>query len=127
MNEPSFLPPPPQIAEPPASGHSPLGIVSFVIGLLATFLLCAALGLSMYTNSASLAYQTHQTVLQVVGFMALCSGGVGFIGLVLGIVSVVQKGKNKLFGIIGLVLCALNVIGLCLIMGLGVIASAGSL
>jgi hypothetical protein len=122
MNEPSFLPPPPQTIEPPARGQSVLGIVSFVIGLLALLILCGSLGLSLYTSRGALDYSTHQTMLQVVGFGVLCSGGIGFIGLVLGIVAVVQKNQKKVFGIIGLTMCALDVLGLCLIMVLGLVA-----
>ena len=126
MNEPSFLPPPPQPPEAPARGHSVLGIISFVVGLLAALTLCIAMGLSMYTSQGSLDYSTHQTMLQVVGFGVLCSGGIGFVGLVLGIISVVQKAQNKIFGIIGLVISALDVLGLCLIMVLGLIAKSAS-
>jgi hypothetical protein len=119
MNEPIFLTPPPPPPAPSERKHSPWGIAGFIGGLLTVFSLCACLGLSFYDNSASLGYSMHETVLQVVGFMAICSGGLGVLSLILSIVGLVQQARSKVFAIIGLVLSLLTDLALCLILLLG--------
>ena len=54
-----------------------------------------------------------------VGFLGICSMVISLVGVGLGIAGVVQKVQSKVFPIIGLVLSALVLLGMCGIMLLG--------
>jgi hypothetical protein len=49
------------------------------------------------------------------------------VGLSLGIAAVAQKNAKKVFGILGLVVNALIVLGICTLMGINILSVTGSL
>ncbi|MEW5941098.1 MAG: hypothetical protein AB1750_15635 [Chloroflexota bacterium] len=123
MYEPANLPP---AIETPATEEkpTPLGIAALVVGILSVLGICGTFGLSYFSRSAD--FQTAETFNTAVGLLAICSMGVSLLGVVLGIVGVVQKSPKKAMPIIGLVLSALALIVMCGIMLLG-FAIMGSL
>ena len=112
---------PPPVAPPPPlpvqKKHSGVGIASFVIGILSALGVCLTFGLSFYAQSAS--SQTSSSITSAVGFLGMCSMVISLVGVGLGIAGVVQKVQSKVFPIIGLVLSALVLLGMCAIMLLG--------
>ena len=126
MNDSSFPPPITTLPPPPPDlkKHSSIGIVAFVMGILDILGVCLMFGLSLYSQDAPA--NTSDTLTSVVGFMAICLVIVSIVGVVLGIIGVVQKAQSKVFAIIGLVLNALVLLGICVIMAIGM-AALGSL
>ena len=112
---------PPPVAPPPPlpvqKKHSGVGIASFVIGIVSVLGVCVTFGLSFYAQSAS--SQTSSSMTSTVGFLGICSMVISLVGVGLGIAGVVQKVQSKVFPIIGLVLSALVLLGMCGIMLLG--------
>ena len=112
---------PPPVAPPPPlpvqKKHSGVGIASFVIGIVSMLGVCLTFGLSFYAQSAG--SQTSSSMTSAVGFLGICSMVISLIGVGLGIAGVVQKVQSKVFPIIGLVLSALVLLGMCGIMLLG--------
>lgn len=98
--------------------HSPLGIASMIVSIIAAVGLCLTLGLSVYGETTS---TPTDAFLSIVGFAAICSGAMGLIGLGLGIGALFQKAQSKVFSIIGLVLGAVVSLALCVIIVIGLL------
>ncbi len=114
---------PPLPTPPVAMKHSTLGIISFVLALVAFLVFCIDLIIVLAMgdkNPANLTFNPIDTVLScMAGFIAL-------VGLALGIAAVVDKKKKKLFGILGLVFSALYLLAYCVLIGINLIRLAGS-
>jgi len=103
---------------PAQNKPSGLGLAALIAGIVAVLVVCLTVGLSF--ASTSMAPRTAETVTSIVGLTAICSLGLGLIGMGLGIAGVLQKAQSKMFAIIGLVLSAVAFLVMCGIMGLGV-------
>lgn len=102
--------------------HSGLGIASFVISLLNGPLM---LGLVIAAGAmVEGGMSENEPGMAVVGLVLIGSIVMSVIGLVLGIVACVQKDRKKLFGIIGLIINGLTVLGIGLIMIIGIAQGA---
>lgn len=118
-SSPSYSPPPVEpVVEPPHQKHSVLGIISFVLALLAMMIVCVDMVI-IFSLSGGLqvnpAYNWIDTALScLAGIMAVVALG-------LGIGAVVQKDTKKIFGILGIVFSALFLIGYCFIMAINLI------
>ncbi len=116
---PSYSPPPFEpVVEPSPQKHSVLGIISFVLALLAMLIICVDMVI-IFSLSGGLqvnpAYNWIDTAFScLAGIMALVALG-------LGIGAVVQKNTKKVFGILGIVFSALFLIGYCVIIGINLI------
>jgi len=102
--------------------HSVLGIISFVIGILASLLLCITFAIAGFSSPQTFGTSLYENMMTVIGLMACASGGMSVLGLGLGIGGVIQKAQSKVFGIIGLVVNGLLLLGFCGLMLLGIIA-----
>jgi hypothetical protein len=121
MYDTSFTPPP--VGEKPK--HSPLGIASFVASLVALLTMCGFFAFSYIIGSQG---ATNSQSMGIVAWVFICTLGLSTLaGIGLGIAAVVQKGTNKVFGILGLVFSSLLLLGFCLLMlfGVGIIALVG--
>jgi hypothetical protein len=87
------------------------------MGILSVLSVCLVFVLSYSSSNAS--YSTADTLTTMVGILAICTIVLSLVGVGLGIGGVVQKAQSKVFAIIGLVLNALVLIGLCGILLLG--------
>jgi len=103
---------------PAQNKQSGLGLAALIVGIVAVLVVCLTVGLSF--SSTNMAPRTAETVTSIVGLTAICSLGLGLIGMGLGIAGVIQKAQSKMFAIIGLVLSAVAFLVMCGIMGLGV-------
>jgi hypothetical protein len=103
--------------------YSPIGIASFIIGIVSLLSVCAFFALSLYTQNSS----ANSSLTSLVGFLVICTIVISLVGIGLGIGGVVQKAQSKVFSIIGLVLNALVLIGLCglMVIGLAALSSLG--
>jgi hypothetical protein len=97
----------PAVVEP--AGNSGVGIATFAIGLVACLgqLVPVAGFLVLFLSRQYSPSQPTQTWLDISTFTSLCSclsPGLAVFGIGLGIASLVQRGRSKKFGTIGLVL-----------------------
>ena len=103
----------------PVLRHSWLGIASFVLALAAILVMCGDVALVMGLSGGldiSPRYNALDTLLS-------CGAAIlAAIGLGLGIAAVVQKNTKKLFGILGLVLSALYLLGYCALVGINILS-----
>ncbi|RIX52413.1 hypothetical protein D3P08_13125 [Paenibacillus nanensis] len=112
--------------------HSGLGIASFVLAIVSILALIIGIIMSVaaaanYMNvspsdieSEILAGSGEEFAAFVgAGLLMMLSIGLSIIGLVLGIIGLVIKNRKKIFGIIGVILNALLILGLVLLMALG--------
>ncbi|MBH5318546.1 hypothetical protein I6N90_12095 [Paenibacillus sp. GSMTC-2017] len=111
----SFAPLPGNEA-PIVKKHSGLGIASFILALLS--IVCYIASVALIGSSSSeiinggLNYQTEQEVLDSelfpmlagAGLAIIAAIGLGFIGLILGIIGACMKNRKKLFSVLGIVL-----------------------
>jgi hypothetical protein len=132
--------PPPVFGEEPAAAparQSGLGIASFVIGLVSIVVMIvgfvaivAALGDYISPDGTidpnaidpmELGASMMVGVLAVLGSLAI-----SFVGLILGIIGIVAKNRRKVFGIIGVVLNALLLVGFLGLFVLGLLMGAAA-
>src|SRR5215469_7913744 len=91
--------------------HSGVGIVSFIISLLAGFFMLVVLviaGLLSAQNPMGARPGPAQALVGVGMFLLL---GMDFVAVALGIAALCQAQRNKLFGILGLVIAGVTIIG----------------
>lgn len=118
----SYSPPPP--AEPSIEAvpqkHSTLGIVSFVLAILAMLIICFDLVLIFSLSGGLMVNQSYGWIDTVLS----CLGGIlALVALGLGIGALTQKNTKKTFGILGVVFSALFLLGYCAIIGINVISA----
>ncbi len=105
-------PPPPPPPLPAAPKHSVLGIVSFILAILAVTIFCGGVAIYLALGGPGNPPEGFQSIDTIIscgaGFLAL-------VGLGLGIAAVVQKNTKKLFGILGLIFNALYLLAYCVI------------
>jgi hypothetical protein len=106
--------------------HSGIGIASFVIGILVVIMLCITFAVAGGSSGISSTGSSYSNLMTGIGLLACGTIALALVGVGLGIGGIVQKNVKKVFGIIGLVLNALVLLGLCGIVALGIMAS-GSL
>jgi hypothetical protein len=109
--------------EGPAPRHSGLGIASFTLSLVVGIGEFALMGTAGYMTARGPGGMDPQSPVAV-GMGLLMMGGVllAFLGAALGFASLFQRGRKRVFGILGLLfngLILLGVIGLILV-GIGV-------
>lgn len=129
MYDPNFPPPvssQPLVPPPPpiAVKHSGLGIASFIMGILVIIGVCITFGVAGGSANVSTMDTSYDSLMTGIGLLACGTIAVALVGLVLGIIAVVQKNTKKVFGIIGLVLNALVFLGLCGVIAIGMIANS---
>ncbi len=109
---------PPPIVPPPAPverKYSPIGIASFVIGIVSLLSVCGFFALSLLMQDSA----STDSLNTLIGFLVICTIVISVVGVGLGIGGIVQKAQSKVFAIIGLALNALVLLGLCLLMVIG--------
>lgn len=112
--------------------HSGLGIASFVLAIISilAFLLSIIMIFAAASNVAHLSPTEIESELMAGGgeeFAAVLGGGllimlaigISIIGLILGIIGLVIKNRKKIFGILGVVLNGLIVLGIVFLMVIG--------
>ena len=110
MNDFSFTPPPPPL--PVEHKHSPLGIASSIVSVIAFGLVCVFFGYAYFLGSSGTSIASDAEA--ILGLALMCA--VPFftmIGLGLGIAALFQPYPNKVFGILGLVFNAILMLGFC--------------
>ncbi|MCR2804370.1 hypothetical protein [Paenibacillus soyae] len=119
--------------------HSGLGIASFVLALVAvlTIVIGIIMSVAAVASSPDFMNATEDEIatdileggggefatLMGAGLLMLLSIGISIVGLILGIIAVVLKNRKKVFGIIGLILNALMVLGVVMLFAIGLVAS----
>ncbi|MBN2022695.1 MAG: hypothetical protein JW809_07855 [Pirellulales bacterium] len=112
-----FAPPPPR------ERHSRLGIASFVLALLSGFAIVAAFS-AIFVMAIDAPQRRPDTLFALaIGTTILASMAVSFVGLALGIASVVQSTRKRVFGILGLVFNTILFFAMCGIMAIGFVVS----
>ena len=112
MNDSSF---PPSVAPeqiPAQKKHSGVGIASLLISILFIVTLCLSFTLSMNSYKFSTAIQPAISKVTLILFFG--SFLIGIVGIGLGIAGTVQKKRKRVFGIIGLSMNILILLGICL-------------
>jgi hypothetical protein len=113
--------------------HSRLGIASFIVGIVALFVLCLGMVLAfVYAGSIATQDLTSQITLSsplVLGLGALlCASPVlSLVGFVLGLLAVVQKNDKRTFGILGCIINILVIFVFGVLFVIGLVAQSGSL
>ena len=126
MNEPAFN----TLQSPPLENPKKpvLGILSCVAGILSILLFCGMFVLvySIAGQSGFDPTQMNYEALTNLGLGVIALGGlsifISLIGLILGVVGVIQKNTPKAWAIIGLVLNILILVGYCAFFSLSIIA-----
>lgn len=128
MYDPNFPPPvtADPLAPPPpvAQKHSGVGIASFVIGILSLIMVCITFIVAGGSGGVSEYSSSYESLMTGIGLLACGTIALTLVGVVLGIVGVAQKNVKKLFAILGLSANGLVMLSLCLIIVIGMIASA---
>jgi magnesium-transporting ATPase (P-type) len=130
MNEDIYTPVPfPPVME--GGKQSKIGIASFVVSILGVIIFCVVLVISVWyamsivQNNPTAAQNPLQVIDQSsmvfisVTILSWCGPILSLIGVVLGIVSIVQKKDKKAFGVIGLVIGGLFLLVSCLLLVFG--------
>ena len=121
----SSLPTPPVVE---GQKQSKIGIASFVVSLIALLIFCAGFIVSFgygfsvaMKNPLNPQVDQSSSIVLITGAVLCLSLVAAVAGLILGIVSVVQKTEKKTFGIIGLVIGALITTVYCLLFVFGIV------
>ena len=104
---------------PPAT-HSTLGIIAFimsVVALVGEFALVVWAGVMEASSPGGI--DENDPVAVVVGLFLFFGILVALVGLGLGIAAVAQRDRKKLFGILAIIFSAVTILGTCGLMGLG--------
>jgi hypothetical protein len=131
MYDSSFAPPP--LTAPDTRKHSRIGILSFVIGILAALVICLTIlllfgyGFSMALQSPNSPVDQGSPAFLALVFLIFASPVLSLVGVGVGIGAVMEKSEKKLFGILGLVLNLLIVSAFCLLMVIGISGQSGGL
>ncbi len=108
-------------APQPALKHSGLGVASFIISMLGgpgMFLMLVVAGVLAASVPGG---KMDESSPAAVGLGLVLIGGIAFalVGVGLGIAGVAQKGRKKLFAVLGLVFNSLIVLGVAALMVIG--------
>lgn len=108
----------------PALKHSGLGIASFVLSLITGLGEFLGIGLAGTVTAAN-PNVTDETSQVFMWIGSLVCGGLvlNILGVILGIVGLVQPGQKKVFSTLGLIFNVILVLGIALLMIIGVAAS----
>lgn len=100
--------------------HSGFGIASFSLSLLTGFLIFIFVLVAGAAETLSPGGMDETSITAIaIGFAILASGGLTFVALALGIVSLFQKDRSKIFGILGTVVSALVILGTVALVAFG--------
>ncbi|GGE39674.1 hypothetical protein GCM10007421_12030 [Halopseudomonas oceani] len=100
--------------------HSGIGIASFVLSIVSAiliFLLIIFAGVLETTTPGGM--DEESAVAIVVGLLLFLFMGMSLVGFGLGIGGLVQKGRNKIFAILGTVFSGLTIVGAVMLLLLG--------
>jgi hypothetical protein len=111
----------------PGSGpkQSGLGIASLVVAIAAgatAFALVVVAGMMEVSTPGGMDEESPQAILVGLGIFGVL--GLNFLGLGLGVAGIVQPDRSRVVAILGLVLNALVILGLCGLMALGTALAA---
>jgi len=105
--------------------HSGVGIASFVAGIVALLMIVGAFGLAVVAIAGDPhAKEPPREAFALIGLLMVGGGLVALIGTGLGIGSCCQGERKKVFGVIGLVMNGLLLLGGIGVILIGVLASA---
>lgn len=110
----------PYEVDQPGFRHTGLGIASFIIALVVGFLafaLVAVAGVLEATTPGGLDEDSPAAMFLGLGLFALVF--VNIIGLILGFAGIFQARRNKTFGVLGVVIGSLTLIGMALLLVFG--------
>jgi uncharacterized BrkB/YihY/UPF0761 family membrane protein len=99
--------------------HSGVGIVSFVISLVAGFLMVVVIGMAGVLSAHHAPGTRHNPAQAIVGLGMFALLGLDLVAVALGIAALCQAQRNKLFGILGLVFSGVTILGTFGLMVLG--------
>ena len=105
-------------AKPEEQSHSPFGIASFTLSLLAGALILLIFTGSIITIFVSGNIEENPTV-NVIGWSVLLSAALSFIALVLGIVGILHKQRKKVFSVLGTIFSLILISGITFFMVFG--------
>ena len=111
-------PPPPPPADNPRNMP---GIVSFILGLLSWLPFCGSFAMNAMIGQV---LPNTAAVNQTINAMIICTGVLALVGVILGIVGLLQREKKKVFAIIGLILNLLSGCAFSVVMLLGMVLPA---
>ncbi len=115
--EPTDISPPP----PAETRHSYLGIASFVLSILTGLAIIGLIGVAGYmeqTTEGGLHEESPQAV--IIGLALIALVFICLLSLGLGVGSFFEKGRKKVFGVIGVVIAALTVVFSILLVAVGI-------
>ncbi len=135
-----MTPYPPVFGEEPAAApvrQSGLGIASFVIGLISIVVMIIGFVATVAAlrefispdgtiDPATIDPMEVGTSMIIGGLAILGSLAISFVGLILGIIGIVQKNRRKVFGIIGVVLNGLLLVGFLGLFVIGLLLGASA-
>ena len=99
--------------------HSGVGIASFILSILSGMAMLGVIALAGVLASRPEGMGENSAEAMLVGFGILGIGGLLVVSLVLGIATLYQEGRNKVFGIIGMVLSGLAIAGVVALIAIG--------
>ena len=99
--------------------HSGVGIVSFIISLVAAFSMMLVVMLAGVLSSQHSPGTPTSPAQAIVGLGMFFLVGMDLVAVALGIACLCQAQRNKLFGIMGLVISGLTILGTVALMVLG--------
>jgi hypothetical protein len=103
--------------------HSGLGIASFVVGILSGVGEFAAIVVAGFlVASAPDDIEQMSALFMAIGFAILGGMGLAFVGLALAIAAFFQPDRKKVFAVLGLTFNLLVLLGVCGLMGVGLVA-----
>ena len=126
MYDPNFPPPvtsDPLVPPPPvAAKQSGVGIASVVIGILSLIMVCVTFAIAGGSGGVSEYSASYENLMTGIGLLACGTIALTLVGVVLGIVGVVQKNVKKVFAIIGLASNGVVLLALCAVIAIGMLA-----
>lgn len=99
--------------------HSGLGIASFVISLLVALGMCLLIALSSLALTAAGTSLNSELPVIGVGILMMLTIGASLVSIGLGIGSLFEKLRRKVFGILGIVFSILTNVGLFVLVIIG--------
>ncbi|HUS40013.1 MAG: hypothetical protein WBF93_07510 [Pirellulales bacterium] len=106
--------------------HSGIGIISFVIAMVAgTTLFAIIVALALEAQGGGEIDETDPKML-LMGLGILAAIGFSFCGLILGIISVCLRDRKKIFGILGLTFNGTIVLGIAAMVAMALIVGAAA-
>ncbi len=108
-------------SELPEPRHHPVGIVSFVLGLVVVFGGIGGFGYLVVVLADGL--EPTESFELKIGVAILIFVALALVSLVLGIIGCVQKNTKKVFAIMGISLSVLTIFAVIFVVGLGLMMS----